>query len=229
MMKLSVVIPTYNEEKVIADTIKTVQEIGGEHLHEILVVDRNSTDKTFSKAEAVGAKVIKAPAKGRAAQMNYGAEQAEGEVLYFLHADSKPPTHFDRRIIQAVSRGFETGCFRLAFDENHFMLDFYAWCTRFDIDAFRFGDQSLFIERSVFFELGGFKEDHLVMEDNEMVRRIKDEYSFIILSDFVETSARAYRKVGIVKLQVIFVIIYLLYFMGVDQEILADIKRHAIA
>jgi rSAM/selenodomain-associated transferase 2 len=227
-MKLSVIIPVFNEEDIIADTIETVRENGGDFLHGIIVVDGNSTDNTVPEAEATGAKVVTSPTKGRAAQMNYGAEQAEGEILYFLHADSKPPTNFDQKIVEAISSGFKSGCFQLAFDTDHFLLDFYAWCTRFDIDAFRFGDQSLFVEQSAFFEVGGFREDHLVMEDNEIVRRIKKKYSFVILDDAVETSARAYLKVGIIKLQLIFILIYLLCFLGVEQETLADIKRKAI-
>lgn len=223
-MKLSVIIPAYNEEDFITDTIGAVQKNSGELLHEILVVDGNSTDKTFVQAEAAGARIITSPQKGRAAQMNYGAEQAQGEILYFLHADSKPPADFDREVNHAIDDGFDSGCFRLAFDADHLLLDFYAWCTRFDIDAFRFGDQSLFIEREVFFETGGFREDHLVMEDNEIVRRIKKRYSFTILDDAVETSARAYLEVGIIKMQIIFGIIFLLYFLGVKQEKLANIK-----
>lgn len=228
-MKLSVIIPTYNEEEIIADTIETVQQNGDKFLHELIVVDGNSTDDTFSEAETAGARVFMSPIKGRAAQMNYGAGQAQGEILYFLHADSKPPMNFDRKVGQAVKKGMEAGCFRLSFDYDHFLLDFYAWCTRFDFDAFRFGDQSLFVERSAFFEVGGFREDHLVMEDNEMVRRIKRKYSFVILDDSVETSARAYRELGIVRLQLLFLVIYLLYFLGVAQETLADIKKKAFA
>lgn len=228
IMKLSVVIPAYNEEDFITNTINTVRQNGGESLHEIIVVDGNSTDNTFSEAKDAGAKVVSSPIKGRAAQMNYGAKQAQGGILFFLHADSKPPARFDQKVKRVVSSGYESGCFRLAFDESHFMLDFYAWCTRFDIDAFRFGDQSLFVERDVFFEVDGFREDHLVMEDNEMVRRIKSKYAFTILDDYVETSARAYLDAGIIKLQLIFVIIYLLYFVGVEQETLVDIKKKAI-
>lgn len=227
-MRLSVIIPAYNEEDFIVDTLWAVQKNSGELLHEILVVDGGSSDHTMAEAENAGAKVLTSPQKGRAAQMNYGAEQAQGEILYFLHADSKPPADFDQQVHRAIGNGFESGCFRLAFDASHFLLNFYSWCTRFNINAFRFGDQSLFIERDIFFEIGGFREDHLVMEDNEIVRRIKKKYSFTILDNAVETSARAYRKLGIVKLQLLFALIYLLYFLGVAQETLADIKRKAI-
>lgn len=227
-MKLSVIIPAYNEADRIAETVQTVRDHGGNAIEEIIVVDGNSTDATISEAESAGAQTLISERRGRAAQMNCGAARAKGELLYFLHADSHPPTNFAQKVKQAVSEGFEAGCFRLAFDSDHFLLKFYAWCTRFDIDAFRFGDQSLFILQNVFSSIGGFREDHIVMEDNEIVRRIKNKYSFVILGDEVVTSARTYRKVGVVKLQLIFGLIYVFYFLGVEQEKLAQIRRKAI-
>lgn len=228
-MTVSVIIPAYNEEKVIADTINAVQTRSGEAVCEIILVDGASTDDTALKARTAGAKVTISPQKGRAAQMNYGAVQAKGDILYFLHADSIPPARFAQKIKKAISKGYESGCFRLAFDENHPLLDLYAWFTRFDVDAFRFGDQSLFILRNAFSAIGGFREDHILMEDNEIVRRIKRNYTFSILDDIVETSARTYKEVGVVKLQLVFFLIYILYFMGVEQEKLADIRRNVIS
>jgi rSAM/selenodomain-associated transferase 2 len=228
-MKLSVVIPTYNEAAHISETIKLLESRSGEGVREIIVVDGQSSDETRSKACAAGAKVFVSPKKGRASQMNYGAEQAKAELLYFLHADSIPPPHFETQVIQAVKKEYPAGCFRLTFDQSHPLLDAYAWFTRFNIDAFRFGDQSLFITSEAFEDIGGFREDHIVMEDNEIVRRIKQRYPFTILDDAVETSARSYRKVGVVKLQLIFILIYSLYFVGVEQEVLADIKSNILS
>lgn len=224
-MKLTVIIPTYNEADFIGQTVDELKKRAGDFVSEIIIVDGGSNDATVEKAKSTGAKIISSPRKGRAAQMNYGAETAQGDILYFLHADSIPPADFDRAIVKAVSSGSEAGCFQLAFDEDHYLLNFYSWCTRFDIDAFRFGDQSLFIKRNAFFEAGGYREDHLVMEDNEIIRRIKSDYEFIILNDTVETSARAYLEMGIVRLQLAFTVIFLLYFLGVNQETLTDIKR----
>ena len=223
-MKLSVVIPAYNEENEIAETVALVKEKGHDLIEEIIVVDGQSTDNTEAEARSAGAKVVISPRKGRAAQMNVGAEQASAEILYFLHADTRPPDDFAESVCDAIEKGYHAGCFQLTFDEDHFLLDLYAWFTRFDIDAFRFGDQSLFIQRDVFFAIEGFREDHIVMEDNEIVRRIKDEYDFTIIDEAVETSARLYREVGVLKLQFVFFLIYVLYFLGVEQETLADIK-----
>lgn len=228
-MELSIIIPAYNEGDIIAKTIRQVKKRAGEYVAEIIVVDGDSTDDTVSEAASAGAVAVSSPKKGRAAQMNYGANLAKGDILYFLHADSIPPPSFDEQVVRAATRGFGAGCFRLAFDEQHALLDFYAWFTRFDVDAFRFGDQSLFVLREVFSAVGRFSEDHIVMEDNEIVRRIKSSYSFIVLDDAVKTSARAYIETGVLKLQLIFVLIYTLYFLGIDQDTLARIRRNAIS
>lgn len=227
-MKLSIIIPVYNEEHHIEQTVEAVKNRGGQQVGEIIVVDAGSTDKTVKKAQSAGAQVVNAPQKGRAAQMNFGARQSQYEILYFLHGDTLPPPGFAEKIIHALTEGVDAGCFQLGFDCDHQLLNFYAWCTQFDVDAFRFGDQSLFIVRDVFFNIGGFRENHLVMEDNEIVRRIKRHYTFIILDDVVVTSARSYQKVGVVKLQLVFVVIYILYFFGVGQEQLIRIKQTAL-
>lgn len=226
-MKLSVIIPTYNEEDFIADTIRTVQRNSNEHLYEIIVVDGGSSDNTIPKAKETGAGVAVSPQKRRAAQMNFGAELADGNILYFLHADTTPPPNFDQQINRAASSGFKSGCFRLSFDADHPLLDFYAWCTQFNVDAFRFGDQSLYIKKDLFTQIKGFRENHILMEDNEIIRRIKKRSSFLIMDDSVETSSRAYLQIGVVKLQFIFALIFLLYFCGVEQETLGHIKKNA--
>ncbi|MGD8426227.1 MAG: TIGR04283 family arsenosugar biosynthesis glycosyltransferase [Balneolaceae bacterium] len=226
-MILSIVIPTFNEGEKIYQTLEKVKE-HAKDTPELLVVDSGSRDNTVLKAAAAGARVVQSPRKGRAAQMNYGARQVDGEVLYFLHADSIPPRNFDQKISDALNSGSEAGCFQLAFDEDRPLLNMYAWFTRFDFDLFRFGDQSLYVAREVFEDIGGFREDHLVMEDNEIVRRLKSRYSFVVLEDKVETSARSYLEFGILKLQLLFTLIVILYHCGVDQETLAHLRNNAL-
>lgn len=227
-MAISVIIPAYNEAQEIAETVSKVIDRGGEHIREVLVIDGDSTDGTVEIAEEAGSQAIRSPRKGRAAQMNYGAAKARGEVLYFLHADSHPPPHYAEQIVQALGNSYAAGCFQLNFDDNHFLLNFYSWFTQFNVDAFRFGDQSLFIRRDVFEEVGEFSEDHIVMEDQEMVRRIKRSHPFIILDQWVTTSARKYREVGILKLQLIFILIFMLYYLGVNQEQLVGIYKRLV-
>lgn len=227
-MSISVIIPTFNEGYSITQTIEKVRQHSDGHIRETIIVDGGSTDQTIQKVKATPAKIIKSPEKGRAAQMNFGAKHAKGEILYFLHADTHPPNNFDNSIKKAVSQGHQAGCFQLYFDYDHFLLRLYGWFTRFDIDLFRFGDQSLFITKNAFLELQGFREDHIVMEDQEFVRRIKQKFSFIILDEHVITSAQKYRDNGMIKLQLVFTLILLLYYIGIDQDKLVAIYKQFI-
>jgi rSAM/selenodomain-associated transferase 2 len=200
-------------------------ECAGSEEIEILVIDGGSTDGTVEKAEHAGAKALISPKKGRASQMNYGASQAGGEWLYFLHADTIPPVSFIEDLKGLVNSGVKSGCFRLKFDIDHWALKTYAWFTRFDVDLFRFGDQSLLIEGTLFDKIGGFDESLIVMEDQEIVKRIKKHTQFQIIHKAVTTSGRRYERIGVFKLQLIFTIIVLLYYLGVQQKTIVNFYR----
>ncbi len=114
----------------------------------------------------------------------------------------------------------------LSFDYQHWFLKFNCWFTRFDVDAFRFGDQSLFVTKEVFIRTGGFKEDLIVMEDQEIIQRLKKVGEFKIIRKKVITSARKYLENGIYKMQSIFFLIYFMYKLGFSQlTLLKTYKR----
>lgn len=117
---------------------------------EIIVAYGGSNDATEQRVRATGVTFLKSPKKGRAAQMNAGAAIAKAAVLYFLHADSFPPVGFTTTILQKIKKGYGSGCYRLQFDFKHWFLKLNCWFTRFDVNAFRLGDQSLFLKREVF-------------------------------------------------------------------------------
>ncbi|HKJ30816.1 MAG TPA: TIGR04283 family arsenosugar biosynthesis glycosyltransferase [Balneolales bacterium] len=226
---ISIIIPVYNEGKTIGSLVRYLKSKRvSDQECEIIVVDGKSEDDTVQTAKKAGAHVINSPKKGRARQMNYGAEKAKGEILYFLHADTFPPQTFIDDIQKTFEKGFLAGCFRLQFDEARWLLRFYGWCTRFDIPAFRFGDQSLFISKSLFEEIGRFRENLIVMEDNEIIYRIRKKSKFKIIPKSVTTSARKYEKNGYVRLQFIFTLIYCLYHLGVPQQGLVKIYKEYI-
>ncbi|RZK51096.1 MAG: glycosyltransferase, partial [Hymenobacter sp.] len=107
---VSIILPTYNEAASIGDLLRYLQATAGEPAPELLVVDGGSTDATVAQARQAGATVLRSPRKGRAAQLNYGAQQAQGTILYFLHADSYPPPGFLADLRQAVAQvGEEMG------------------------------------------------------------------------------------------------------------------------
>jgi len=231
----SIIIPTYNEADQIAETISKTHAANGKpacptgrHEAEIIVVDGGSSDDTIAIAKQFGATVVKSERKGRAAQMNKGASVAKHEILYFLHADSIPPKEFTNRILDAYNEETKSGCFRLAFDNNHWFLKANAWFTRFNINAVRFGDQSLFVSKDIFEKAGGFREDLLMMEDQEIIHRLKRHTQFKVLKDYVITSARKYLENGVYRMQWIFYCIWAMYYLGYSQEQMLKAHRKLI-
>lgn len=226
---LSIIIPTFNEESHIKATIQKLWKHDTRHLiQEIIVADGGSNDKTLAIAIAEGVKAVVCPKKGRATQMNHGASLATGNILYFLHADTCPPKDFTQDIVKLVNQGVAAGCYRLAFDYPHWFLKVNCWFTRFDVNAFRFGDQSLFVTKEKFSEAGGFCEQHLVLEDQQIIKKLKRVCSFKVLNKPVLTSARKYLENGIYRTQGIFFLIYLMYHLGLTQQQLVSTYRRLI-
>ncbi|MBF9237681.1 TIGR04283 family arsenosugar biosynthesis glycosyltransferase [Hymenobacter sp. BT683] len=227
---VSIIIPTYNEAEGIEALLQHLRQAGTatDANVEIIVADGCSTDATISLAQRGGARVLACPTKGRAAQLNFGAQHAAGSILYFLHADSLPPAGFLADIRQAVAADFGCGCFRLAFDEPHWFLRANAWFTRFKLPIARFGDQSLFVERTVFEHAGGYREELFLMEDQEIIRRLRQLTQLRVLPATIVTSARKYRENGIFRLQGIFYLLVVLYYLGVSQSRLLRLYRALI-
>ncbi len=226
---ISVIIPTYNEEANIKSTIQALWKNDVEHLvKQVIVVDGGSSDDTLKMATIEGVLAVVSPRKGRAAQMNYGASLAKQTVLYFLHADSAPPPAFSTQIVSAILAGNGSGCFRLQFDHAHWFLKVNCWFTRFNVAAFHYGDQSLFVKQSVFEDIRGFPESHIVFEDYAIIKELKRKGPFYIVKKPVITSARKYLQNGIFKMQGIFYLMYFLYRMGLPQPKLVSVYKRMI-
>jgi rSAM/selenodomain-associated transferase 2 len=227
-MKISIVIPTYNEGSCIGTLLSYLQQNIDQSVQEIIISDGGSKDDTAAVAKRNGAKLAVSPTKGRAAQMNYGASLATGDVLYFLHADTYPPKDFIRQIAYSCKQGFESGCFRLQFDHKHWFLKANCWFTRFDINSFRFGDQSLFVTKKLFERAGVYNEKLIVLEDQEIIARIKKHGRFKVLKGSVTTSSRKYVVNGVYKTQAVYFLIYAMYRLGFSQPKLIAAYRALI-
>lgn len=227
--RISIVIPVLNEEHCIATVLKFLQKNSdSRNIEEIIVVDGGSTDATVEMASQFGVQVVQSP-KGRAKQLNAGAEVAQGEILYFLHVDTLPPKSFDESVLHAVKAGHEVGCFRMKFDSPSRFLAFFAWFTKLNFKVCRGGDQSLFITKTLFQKMGGFNENYLVYEDNEFTDRLYNLMNFKILPRHVITSARRYEERGEVALQFHFGMIHLKNYLGAGPEELYDYYKRKIA
>jgi rSAM/selenodomain-associated transferase 2 len=225
---ISIIIPTFNEADQILTTIGQLNKLSGGGHFEIIVSDGGSTDNTIPLVKQAGVTLVNSPRKGRAAQMNAGASLAKGEILYFLHADTIPPNGFLSDIREAVAKGYHAGCFILSFDHPHWFLKANCWFTRFDVNAIRFGDQSLFVTKDTFEQSDGFSEEHIVLEDQELIKRLRKRVRFKVIKKPVITSARKYLENGIYKTQGIFFIIYFLYTAGFSQDMLVRTYKKMI-
>ena len=229
-MNVSIIIPALNEAEQIESTIRCCHahdSLGV--LSEVIVCDGGSMDQTLEIARASGAECVLSERPGRALQMNHGASRAKGDFLLFVHADTRLPVGWSHCVKESVDKGFEAGCFRLAFDHPSPILRLYGWLTRFDLDFMRFGDQGLFISSDHFHRLGGFREDHRVLEDNEFTRRIRASgIRFDVMKKAAITSARRYLEQGELRLQLIFVAIYTMWRLGVPQDQLVAFYRSKV-
>jgi len=216
-MKISVIIPALNEAENILACLRSVQGQDGQH--EIIVVDGGSRDGTPQLAAAL-ARVISAR-RGRAIQMNTGARLASGEVLLFLHADSLLPRDALARLREALSDSRTAGgTFTLQFDADRALLRLYSFCTRFRFPLFHFGDQGIFVRRSVFEHIGGFAELPF-MEDLEFLRRLRKSGGVALVPKAVTTSARRFLQYGVVRQQIRNIALVSAFCLGARPEALA--------
>jgi rSAM/selenodomain-associated transferase 2 len=156
-------------------------------------------------------------------QMNAGAAASVGDVLLFLHADTHLPDNFDAKVMAAASEnGFCAGAFSLGIGSDARGLRFIErvanWRSRFF--QMPYGDQALFVCRDLFNEIGGFP-DFPIMEDFELIRRLRRKGQISILADSVKTSPRRYLNFGVLKTWCLNQIIIAAYFLGVSPERLA--------
>lgn len=227
-MHLSIIIPTYNEEENILRLLNYLRENSDDRLAEIIVVDGGSLDRTVEIVKEAGFTCMISDKKGRAAQMNYGYRMSKGEVLHFVHADSKPPSSYLDDIQQAIDGGFSAGCYRFRFDSDHLLLKINSYFTRFDRIMCRGGDQTLFITRELFEHLKGFREDFLIMEEYDLIQKIQRIAHFKIIPKNVMVSARKYEKNHYLQVNFANLVVFMMYFLGARQDTMVHAYKSLI-
>ena len=227
-MKISVIIPTFNEADNIGCLIESLKIYGKNYLHEIIVSDSpNSTDNTKEIAQKLGAIAQKSPQKGRAFQMNFGASIATADILYFVHADIKVNPDYTFDILKAINSGHYFGCYRYQFDADDWILKVNAFFTRLPFIWCRGGDQTLFIRKEDFLKVGGFREDYEIMEDYEFIIRAKKVLKFKIIPKNVIVSARKYKTNSYLRVQKANFKVMLMFLSGKasQQEMMETYRR----
>ncbi len=213
-MRVSVIIPTLNEEENLKDVIPGIFDCANQDLMEVIVVDGGSSDNSISTAEKLGAIVLKSSIRSRAAQMNLGAKSAQGEIFYFVHADTRILPGFIEDLQEVIiNRGNHAGCYRYRFDSSDILLKINSWFTRFNGLLSGGGDQTLFITQTVFRQLGGFDEYYTIMEDFDIVRRIRKNHKFCIIPKSILVSARKYETNSWFKVQIANLTVFLLFYL----------------
>lgn len=223
---LTVIIPTLNEEDRVSDTLESV---GRQPSVEVIVVDGGSADLTRAIAEDWGARVIPA-GPGRAAQMNAGAAIARGEVLLFLHADTRLPFGYLHGIQQGLANPAVCGgAFRFALDDTSAALRLVEIGANLRSKwlGLPFGDQALFVRKQVFDATGGFA-DLPVMEDYDLVRRLRKHGRIAIVPPAAITSARRWNRSGVLRTSANNLLLILGWNFGIQPDRLAKWRAKAI-
>ena len=217
-MKISIIIPTFNEEENIDKIITYLLSIQQKEKVEIIIADGGSTDNTIGLANKHKVLTTVSPIKGRAGQMNHGVSLATGNVLYFIHADSRPPLTYFSDIEDALDKGFNCGCYRSKFDSSNFMLKINAFFTRLNVLFCRGGDQTIFVTRDLFEKVGPYKNEMLIMEDYDFLARIRKHGKFKLFNKATVFSARKYDENSWLKVQKANLKIVRMYKKGKSQE-----------
>ena len=219
-MDISVVIPVLNEERTLAATVQALLAL---RPHEILVVDGGSDDQTRDLCASLNVKLIRS-ARGRARQMNEGARLASGDILLFLHADTRLPESALTDIKSALGdERCPGGRFDVELEGRHWMLKIIGALINFRSRVTRVGtgDQAIFARREVFVRLGGYPDIPL-MEDIAFCRALKRLGRIACLRSRVITSARRWESDGVWLTVVRMWTLKFLYFAGVSP---ARLKR----
>jgi len=223
--QVSIIIPVLNEERSILSLLHSLQSFRGEG-HELILVDGGSRDQTLVLARPLVDQVISGP-RGRAVQMNSGAQRASGDVLWFLHADSGVSViAIDALLSLLAEDDWCWGRFDVTLSGRHRLLRVVEFMMnrRSRFTGIATGDQGIFVRRQTFERIGGFPEIEL-MEDITISSRLKAIAPPCCLSDRILVSSRRWEQNGVLKTMLLMWRLRLAFFLGADPACLA--RRYA--
>ncbi|MGH2415197.1 MAG: TIGR04283 family arsenosugar biosynthesis glycosyltransferase [Microcystaceae cyanobacterium] len=221
---ISIIIPVFNEAEIIQKSLLHLKHEPG---IEIIVVDGGSQDQTVELVKALGIKIICSTQLGRANQMNLGAAFATGDILLFLHVDTYLPVGYQQIVKETLFHPKTVaGAFEIAINGRQKSLRFVEkmvnWRSRFF--SLPYGDQAIFLRASTFEEINGFV-NLPIMEDYELIQRLKRRGKIAIAPAKVLTSERRWQRLGVCKTTLINQLIIVGYYLGISPSNLAQFYR----
>ncbi len=228
---ISVIIPAFNEKENLKRLIPKLVELSNGHLIEVIISTGTCTNSFCDtlKEHKNLTLISSAARKGRAKQMNDGANAANGEILVFLHADVSPPNGFFNDIVETISQGFCAGFFSYRFDKASFFLRMNASFTKRDGMFTGGGDQCLFIKKSIFQKMRGFDEDQVLMEDFEFFKRMKSaDVPYTIINNDLIVSARKYEHNSYFRVNFTNLVLVMLFKMGLAPKRLKSLHNRLL-
>jgi len=224
-MKISIILPVFNEEKLIGETLKYLRETSPLQSMEIIVVDGGSSDHTMEAASPLADKLIHCNRKGRAVQMHQGALASTGDLLLFLHADTRLPQNWQTLMLHTWNGNSPrpaASAFLIKYDRSDWPYPLIQWSAnvRSRWTGIPHGDQAITMLRETYFACGGFPEVPL-MEEYLLFQQLRPFGSVRWLSSHVVTSSRRYASYGPLKAAIRNVLIVFLFYAGVSPQTLA--------
>lgn len=219
LIELSIIVPVLNELELLPTFLAQLEKQWNQP-HELLIVDGGSTDGSWEWMKTHLKEGVHQTLAGRANQMNFGAQLASKKWLYFVHVDSRLPQNFDLYITHAIRKGARSGCFRLRFDRANWLLRKAAAGSRWNHPLCRGGDQTLFVSKKTFIQLGGYNTRYKVCEDIHLIKELYSKGGFKVLKHYVQTSSRRFYNNGTLRLLLHFGILHLSHWMGAGPQFL---------
>ena len=210
-----------NEEDSIRETLEALRVFEDA---EVILVDGGSTDRTVSIAEDYAVKILHSPQRGRGAQLQFGADAAGGDILWFLHADTIAPARAVEQIKKALDDPRAAGGnFAIRFDGTRRAARFLTWLyPKLAYLGLIYGDSAIFVRRAMYQKIGGFR-DFPIFEDLDFVERLKSEGPIVTLPLIVTTSSRRFENKSFLLTFARWTLLQILYWLGVSPHTLLKI------